>query len=290
MRMLLITGSPRTGTTFVSRWLEQQRGGAFCTKESGILHVANWWLSSARFLSRVCEFQDLFVEQTRRTVEAFYRRIGWDGEGPIIEKQNYSQSDIDYYYDHLERLFGEDLCVLYTLRDPLAVIRSMRNRTWGEVRGSVLHPRPLHPYWDPKDINNVVSPMAHRLSAIENCVGDEAQEDGHQGRWSIDKCCAHYTAATDVTERLASLGRCLVLDYDRLDEPAYREFVRSWVQDVAGIAVDAEIPFQRPGVSEDLSDAERGRAEELLAGRAQAQYESLRGMAREQEQGARPRS
>ena len=287
MRMVLITGCPRTGTTFLARWFEEQQE-AFTTRESGILHVANWWLSSARFLSRVCEFEELFVGQTRATVEAFYRRIGWDGEAPIIEKQNYSQSDIDYYYDHLERLFGDDLAIVYMLRDPLAVIRSMRRRTWGEVRGSVLHPRPLHPYWDPKDVNDFLSPLAYRLSELENCVGDEAQRDGHEGRWSIEKCCAHYAAATDVADRLARVRRHLLVDYDRLDDAEYRAFVRSQVRQVAGIAVEAEIPFRRADVVEDLSDDERESAEAFLAERGRQQYERLRAMAAEQQEASRP--
>ena len=73
MKLILVTGCPRTGTTLLARWLMESAVGTFCTRESGISHVANWCLSSIRFLSRVCEFKELFLQHIRQMTEGFYR-------------------------------------------------------------------------------------------------------------------------------------------------------------------------------------------------------------------------
>ena len=203
----LIAGCVRTGTTLMADWLRGEWHDAFTTKESAILRLADWYLSSARFCSRLTEFRDLLVDETRRTIERLYREVGWNGSQPILDKETLVFSDLDYTFDHLKALFGRDLTLIWMVRDPYAVVNSMRNRTWGDVRGSVLHPKDRMNYWSPRDIHNFMSPISYRLSERENLVGDVSAHQGHEGVWSLEKCCSHFQSSTLAIEHFGEFDR-----------------------------------------------------------------------------------
>lgn len=282
MKLIFIIGSPRTGTTLMAKWLKESSKDTFCTRESGIQLVAHWCLSSIRFLSRMTDFKDMFVRQIKNMVHQFYREIGWDGKTTIVDKQPYAFSDNSYFYEHLNLIFEEKLFVIYLFRNPFDVINSMRNRTFGEVRGSVLNPNKKYTYWDSKDINNFMAPISYRFSHLENIVGDIKAERGAEGVWSLEKCCLHYKNAINVLDEITKFKNILIVDYDLLKDKPYRDFVKNWIQSKTGIHITSEIPFSKPDGHILLSLKDKDFINQYLGKEGLANYQKLKSYAESQ--------
>ncbi len=259
-------------------WLAKGLPDAFSTRESGFILAAHWTLSCLRFSSRLTDFKDLLVEHTRTMCERLYQAGGWDCRQWIVDKTNYSQSDIRTYHEHLDLLFGATLMRIYMLRHPYEVIDSMRKRTWGEGRGSILHPTRLNHYWDPSDINNFLSPVSFKLDPIENMVGDKQAIAGRQGIWSLNKCCAHFRAAMLGIESLVCNNRTLIVDYNQLHQPAYREFVQRWIEEKIGFGLALTLPFATKAPTA-LADNCRRLIDEQLQPSGYAAYHQLKKLA-----------
>lgn len=132
----LITGSPRSGTSALARWLGMQRQiSAF--QESRIL------ISAHRFLEEACRFQNLEKEIWR--IEALSRKLVFEyyvdsrvslGKRLIVDKEPlepiaFPLRDYKKFIINVEKIIP-GVKMLFAIRDPLATIWSMSRRTWGE--------------------------------------------------------------------------------------------------------------------------------------------------------------
>ncbi len=132
----LITGSPRSGTSALVRWLGMQRQiSAF--PESRIL------VSAHRFLEEARRFQNLEKEIWR--IEALARKLVFEyyidsrlsmGKRLIVDKEPlepiaFPLRDYEKFITNVGKIVPRAK-ILFAIRDPLATIWSMSRRTWGE--------------------------------------------------------------------------------------------------------------------------------------------------------------
>lgn len=132
----LITGSPRSGTSALVRWLGMQRPiSAF--PETRIL------ISAHRFLEEACRFQNLEKEIWR--IEALARKLVFEyyidsrlsvGKRLIVDKEPlepiaFPLRDYKKFIINVGKIIP-GAKILFAIRDPLATIWSMSRRTWGE--------------------------------------------------------------------------------------------------------------------------------------------------------------
>ncbi|MCK6567149.1 MAG: sulfotransferase [Anaerolineales bacterium] len=132
----LITGSPRSGTSALVRWLGKQKQiSAF--PESRIL------VSSHRFLEEARRFQNLEKEIGR--IESLARKLAFDyyidsrlslGKRLIVDKEPlepiaFPLRDYEKFIINVRKIIPRAK-ILFAIRDPLATIWSMSRRTWGE--------------------------------------------------------------------------------------------------------------------------------------------------------------
>lgn len=282
MDLLFVTGCMRSGTTMMARWIEEA-APVFATRESAILLVNHWCLGAARFQSRVGEFKPLYVEAFDQLVHRLYRQIGWDGQAVVADKHPYALSDLPLFLEHLNLMFdrqttANSVVIVYMIRNPFDVIASMRSRTWGDVRGSVLNPSDAYRYWDEQDINNYLSPLSFRLDPLENLVGDEYADRGTHGRWSLKKCCLHWANTLRVLD-VPGHEHYLFVDYDRLAEADYARQVRRAIEQRRGIRFSAELGFAPPQDRKPLSESEQAQVQDFLGDSAMAAYQTLKTLA-----------
>jgi hypothetical protein len=134
--LCLITGSPRSGTSALVRWLGMQRQiSAF--PESRIL------VSAHRFLEEAHRFQNLEKEIWR--IEALMRKLVFEyyidsrlsvGKRLIVDKEPlepiaFPLRDYGKFITNVGKIIPRTK-ILFAIRDPLATIWSMSRRTWGE--------------------------------------------------------------------------------------------------------------------------------------------------------------
>jgi hypothetical protein len=135
-KICLISGAPRSGTTALIKWLDHQPGvSAF--QESRILVTIH------RFLEESYRFKNLHGDSA--TIVSSARRLVFDyysssriliGKRLLVDKEPlepiaFPSKDYGKFIANVKRLFPESKLLL-AVRDPLATIWSMTERTWGE--------------------------------------------------------------------------------------------------------------------------------------------------------------
>ncbi len=132
----LISGAPRSGTTALFAWLNDQPAVAAYT-ESRIL------VGIHRFMEQVYRFRDLkshsttLIKLARSLVFDYYasssvligKRLLLDKEP--LEPIAFPSKDYEAFIVNMKRLFPE-IKLLLVIRDPIATIWSMSRRSWGE--------------------------------------------------------------------------------------------------------------------------------------------------------------
>jgi hypothetical protein len=132
----LITGAPRSGTSAVGDWLGHQRG-VLEFHESRIL------VSAHDFIKGIDRFANLYKENAK--VIALVRQLVWNyysnsriliGKRLLIDKEPlepiaFPLKDYGAFIANVRALFPE-VKFLFIIRDPVATIWSMTQRTWGE--------------------------------------------------------------------------------------------------------------------------------------------------------------
>jgi len=131
----LISGAPRSGTTALCEWLGHQ-SGVKVFYESRIL------VSIHRFMAEVHRFRNL--EKDSAIITNLARLLVFDyysssriliGTRLLIDKEPlepiaFPSKDYEKFIVNVKRLFPESKLIL-VIRDPIATIWSMKNRTWG---------------------------------------------------------------------------------------------------------------------------------------------------------------
>ena len=233
----------RSGTTLVARWLgEALPGPTTALRETGIALVGHQFLTVLEYNQRSHEFgfqipggSTLRTEAVRGVagvLESLYRDRGHRPGNHLVDKQPYALGDTVEFYDHLYELFP-DVRIIATVRTPEPTIASMRRRTWG--RGP--WPRPA-----------LISPVTPLLSLDENVMGDlnldgspaESGPADEERRWSLAKACLHYSRAVLGLAASVVPQRGLVLEYDRLGDPATREAV----EDFLSTRLERPVPYE----------------------------------------------
>jgi hypothetical protein len=130
----LVTGCPRSGTTALTDWLDQQPG-VVAVSESRTLIAAHRFLETVDRFSSLHKHRTDYVRETRALVERFHARR-WDGEpGLLIEKEPLEPTAFpdERYASFLEnvRSLFPDCRLLLAMRNPVNTVWSMRSREWG---------------------------------------------------------------------------------------------------------------------------------------------------------------
>jgi hypothetical protein len=132
----LISGAPRSGTSAVGDWLGHQRGVSE-------FHESRILVSTHELMKEINRFQNLYKERAklidlaRQFVQNYYSssRI-LIGKRLLIDKEPlepiaFPSNDYGEFIINVKTLFPESK-LLFIIRDPIATIWSMTQRTWGE--------------------------------------------------------------------------------------------------------------------------------------------------------------
>jgi hypothetical protein len=130
----LITGSPRSGTTAVERWLGQQR-------EVVAFHETRILIAIHRFIKETARYHRLepegeFTRMAREIAYEYYsNRSILIGRQVILDKEPlepiaFPDADYALFLQNLRLLFPEGK-LLFMVRDPIATVWSMCQRKWG---------------------------------------------------------------------------------------------------------------------------------------------------------------
>lgn len=132
----LISGPPRSGTTALCNWLNDQRGIS-AHSESRIL------VSIHKFMEEIYKFQKL--DRDRAMIAKLARNLVFDyysssriliGKRLLIDKEPlepiaFPSKDYEKFIINLRMLYPESKLLL-VIRDPVATIWSMTRRSWGK--------------------------------------------------------------------------------------------------------------------------------------------------------------
>lgn len=130
----LITGSPRSGTTALERWLGEQREIVAFHESRVLIAIHRFIEETARF--HRLEFTGEFADMARDLAYEYYsNRSILVGRRAIIDKEPLEPiafPDMDYasFLQNLRLLFPDGK-LIFMVRDPVATIWSMRQREWG---------------------------------------------------------------------------------------------------------------------------------------------------------------
>lgn len=130
----LITGSPRSGTTAVERWLGEQR-------KVVAFHETRVLIAIHRFIEEIARYHRLepmgeFARMARETAFEYYsNRSILIGRKVIVDKEPlepiaFPDADYALFLKNLRLLFPEGK-LLFMVRDPISTIWSMCQRKWG---------------------------------------------------------------------------------------------------------------------------------------------------------------
>jgi len=132
---VLVSGSPRSGTSALEAWLGSQRGVASFF-ESRTLVAAHALLTQAERFRALHGRLDRVVAHTRRLALSLYAderllagRVLVDKEP--LEPVAFPSGDYEDFMRHVDLLFPERRLLLL-VREPVSTVWSMRNRRWGE--------------------------------------------------------------------------------------------------------------------------------------------------------------
>ena len=134
-RVCLITGPPRSGTSAVVKWLEQQEG-VKALNESRTLVAAHGMMHEVRRFKKLASRKDQLAEGVRRAVLAHYAEITHYTHPPtLIDKEPlepiaFPDRDYSGFIASVRTVFP-DLKLLFLVRDPVSTIWSMTQREWG---------------------------------------------------------------------------------------------------------------------------------------------------------------
>jgi hypothetical protein len=132
----LISGAPRSGTTALIDWLGHQPGVA-AFEESRILVGIHRFIEDVYRFNKLERDSERLVNLARHLVLDYYsscrvligKRILLDKEP--LEPVAFPSREYGRFLVHVRRLFPESK-ILLAVRDPLATVWSMSERTWGE--------------------------------------------------------------------------------------------------------------------------------------------------------------
>ncbi len=134
--LCLITGAPRSGTTALGEWLDQQPDISSFT-ESRILISAHRLLEETRRFNNLEKDSPLILKLVRRYVLDYYSNSRFLlGKRCLIEKEPlepiaFPLKDYEQFLFNVRKIFPQ--CkFLFLIREPVATIWSMSNRRWGE--------------------------------------------------------------------------------------------------------------------------------------------------------------
>ncbi len=134
--LCLISGAPRSGTTALGEWLDQQPGiSAF--SESRILISAHRLLEETQRFNNLEKDSGMILNLVRRFVLDYYSNSRFLllkkclVEKEPLEPIAFPLKDYDQFLINVRRLFPQ-MKFLLLIREPLATIWSMSNRKWGE--------------------------------------------------------------------------------------------------------------------------------------------------------------
>jgi hypothetical protein len=134
--MCLISGAPRSGTTALTDWLSHQPGVAGF-QESRIL------IGIHRFIEDVYRFNNLVKDTGKLVILARHLVLEYYGSSRVLigkrvlidkeplEPVAFPSREYGQFLVHVRQLFPE-LKLLLAVRDPVATVWSMSQRTWGE--------------------------------------------------------------------------------------------------------------------------------------------------------------
>jgi hypothetical protein len=131
----LITGAPRSGTTAVADWLARQRGVAGFS-EHRILVAAHCFLEQIDRFHSLKRRDEMLILAARQLVYGYYARSKiLLGRGILIDKEPlepiaFPDKQYDKFLENVRALMPEAK-LLFMIRDPLATVWSMTQRTWG---------------------------------------------------------------------------------------------------------------------------------------------------------------
>lgn len=129
-----IIGCPRSGTTALGEWLEQQPG-IVQMFETRTLIAAHHMLKQISRFERLHRDEKRLLDELRELVLRYHAQSRFIWRKVLIEKEPleviaFPDRDYRQYIENVRKLFP-DVKLLFIVRDPLATIWSMRNRKWG---------------------------------------------------------------------------------------------------------------------------------------------------------------
>ena len=132
--MCLVTGCPRSGTSAILSWLNQNKG-VVRFYESRILVSAHRFYSEIERFNNLNQNKEFFLGEIRKLVLKYY-----DSKKLLIAKHLIDKEplepiafpDLDYalFLSNLREIFP-DIKLLFMVRNPVETIWSMMNRKWG---------------------------------------------------------------------------------------------------------------------------------------------------------------
>lgn len=134
-QLCLITGPPRSGTSALVKWLEQQEGvRAF--NESRMLVAAHGMMREVHRFKKLDRSKDGATASAKRAVLAYYAEVTHYTNPPILidkeplEPIAFPDRDYSEFVASVRAIFP-DIKLIFMIRDPVSTIWSMTQRKWG---------------------------------------------------------------------------------------------------------------------------------------------------------------
>lgn len=135
-KICLISGAPRSGTTALGKWLGCQQGIAAFPESRILISVNKFMEESRRFKS---------LESDSARIEDLARQIVFDyysnsrmliGKSLLVDKEPlepiaFPSKEYGQFIRNVKKILPNSK-ILFAVRDPIATIWSMSQRTWGE--------------------------------------------------------------------------------------------------------------------------------------------------------------
>jgi hypothetical protein len=129
-----VVGTPRAGTSAVSRWLNGQPGVVYAS-QSRVLVAAHRLLEQVERFRTLNADRDALLAATRRLVSAYYARSWLCWRRLLVDKENLEPVAIpDARYDAFvasARALFPAARLLFMVREPLPTVWSITRRRWG---------------------------------------------------------------------------------------------------------------------------------------------------------------